>query len=220
VAHAQAEGLTDRLGHPRDALAEPPGPPHDRFAPRQDLGALAGVLPWLLAPLCLAASGVVAARVAAGDGRLGTLALYLASLAGYLWLLGLRAVPRPRPSRRWALPAAFAALQLAAAAYFASSPAHFHYDEFITAYASLTLGSIERIDWFAAYPETGWVARFPIPFFALQAPLLHLLGPSVEAVRISVWPYLVGTVIYLWLLARASFPERWAAVAAVALPGR
>jgi hypothetical protein len=165
----------------------------------------------------MAASVVVAARVVAGDGRLGTLALYLGSLVGWLWLLGLRAVPRPRPGRSWALPAAFAALQLGAAAYFSSAPAHFHYDEFITAYASLTLGPIDRIDWFAAYPASGWVARFPIPFFALQAPLLHLLGPSVEAVRISVWPYLVGTVVYTWLLARASFPERWAAVVAVAL---
>jgi hypothetical protein len=217
VAHAQAEGLTDRLGPPQDAPSERSGRPQDRFGRPQDLGALAGVLPWLLAPLCLAASGVVAARVVGGDGRLGTLALYLGSLAGYLWLLGLRAVPRPRPGRGWLLPSAFAALQLAAAAYFASAPAHFHYDEFITAHASLTLGPIERIDWFAAYPESGWVARFPIPFFALQAPLLHLLGPSVEAVRISVWPYLVGTVVYLWLLARASFPERWAAAAAVAL---
>ena len=189
-------------------------------APTQELADLRGLsraLPWLLALLCLAASGLVAARVVEGDGRLGTLALYLGSLVGYLWLLGLRAMPRVRLSRAWLLPGALAVLQLAAAAYFASPPAHFHYDEFITAYASLTLGPIQSIDWFAAYPPSGWVAKFPIPFFALQAPLLHLLGPSVEAVRVSTWPYLVGIVVYLWLLARTHFPERWPAFAAVAL---
>src|SRR5688572_17291261 len=170
-------------------MAVPRRVAHAQTQELADLRGASRALPWLLALLCLAGSALVAGRVAEGDGRLGTLALYLASLVGYLWLLGLRGVPRVRPSRSWLLPAGVAAAQLAAAAFFASAPAHFHYDEFITAYASLTLGPIGQIDWFAAYPPSGWVAKFPIPFFALQAPMLHLLGPSVEAVRISTWPY-------------------------------
>jgi hypothetical protein len=198
-------------------MAVPRRVAHAQTQELADLRGLSRSLPWLLAPLCLAASGIVALRVAEGDGRLGTLALYLASLAGNLWLLGLRALPCVRPNRTWLVPGALAGAQLAAAAYFASAPAHFHYDEFITAYASLTLGPVQSIDWFAAYPPSGWVAKFPIPFFAFQAPLLHLLGPSVEAVRISTWPYLIGTVVYLWLLARWFFPQRWPALAAVVL---
>jgi hypothetical protein len=49
------------------------------------------------------------------------------------------------------------------------------------------------------------VAKFPIPFFALQAPFLKLLGPSTETVRLSTWPYQALTVAYLFLTGRRLF---------------
>ena len=60
-----------------------------------------------------------------------------------------------------------------------------------------------QIQWFVGYPEKGtWVSQFPILFHALQKPFFMLLGPTVDAVRISTWPYLALTVVYLYLLAR------------------
>ncbi|HEV8636325.1 MAG TPA: hypothetical protein VG370_19045 [Chloroflexota bacterium] len=74
--------------------------------------ALRSALPWGVLALCLAASGVVGARVVEGDGRLATFGLYLTSTGGYLRLLGLRRAIRPRPRPSWTAPAAFALTQL------------------------------------------------------------------------------------------------------------
>lgn len=94
-------------------------------------------------------------------------------------------------------------VQLGLVAYFAGFPDHFHQDEFVEAYTSYQLPSITRIDWFAGYPAKGtWVCQFPILFFALQKPFLMLLGPTVESIRVSVWPYLALTTLYLYLIAR------------------
>lgn len=83
--------------------------------------------------------------------------------------------------------------------YFGSVPSHYHQDEFITAYTSWTLPEIAKIDWFAGYPEI-WVSRFPVLFHILQKPFLVLLGPLVVSIRISVWPYYVGIIVYLYFL--------------------
>ena len=109
-------------------------------------------------------------------------------------------------------------MQAALLVYFGSFPGHFHKDEFETAYASYTLPPFREIDWLGPYPlADAWVAKFPIPFFALQAPFLKLLGPSVETVRLSTWPYQALTVVYLYLLARRLFADRLLAAAAVLL---
>ena len=122
--------------------------------------------------------------------------------------------------RRDALPVAgLIVLQLALVRYFGTAfPTHFHQDEFITAYASYQLPAIGQINWYAAYPPPGeWVARFPILFFALQKPFLMALGPTVDAMRISVWPYVALIVVYLYAFARLLSPGRTFAAVAAAL---
>lgn len=101
------------------------------------------------------------------------------------------------------VPAGIVALILLA--YFSSIPWHYHQDEFITAYTSWTLPSITKIDWFAAYPDV-WVSQFPVLFHILQKPFFSLFGPSVWAVRISVWPYYLGILFFLYLLAKRIRP--------------
>lgn len=93
---------------------------------------------------------------------------------------------------------------LALLAYFSSIPSHYHQDEFITAYTSLSLPPMTKIDWFSAYPPV-WVSQFPILFHILQKPFFALFGPSVWAVRISVWPYYLGILFFLYLLAKRIF---------------
>jgi hypothetical protein len=95
---------------------------------------------------------------------------------------------------------------LAVLTAFSSIPWHFHQDEFITAYTSWTLPSPTKIDWFGVYPPV-WVSQFPVLFHALQKPFLLLLGPSIAAVRISVWPYYIGTIIYVYALIRVLFTK-------------
>ena len=183
---------------------------------RSPAGALAA--PWLPLAACLAASTLVV-RDALSATTPVTLVLYLASTAYYLYRLG----------RPWRLRAAFqridvvlaggvALLYLAGAAWFATRPGHFHFDEFITAYTSATLPAFGSIQWFAGYPDPGqWICQFPILFFALQWPFVGLLEPSVAAIRVSVWPYLALTAVYLYALAGRYTGSRAARVAAVVL---
>jgi hypothetical protein len=110
-----------------------------------------------------------------------------------------------------------AAAQVVLIDAFTRLPFHFHYDEFITAYASWELPRIDRIEWFRGYPGADeWLAHFPIVWFALQKPFLMALGPSVDAIRVSTWPYYVAIVAYLYWLARTLFADRTMAVLATA----
>jgi hypothetical protein len=109
----------------------------------------------------------------------------------------------PRRPRLTLIVAALLLVQAALLVYFGSFPTHFHQDEFETAYASYQLPALGEVDWLGPYPAAdAWVAKFPIPFFALQAPFLKLLGPSVETVRLSTWPYQALTVAYLFVTGR------------------
>lgn len=94
--------------------------------------------------------------------------------------------------------------------YFSSIPAHYHQDEFITGYTSWSLPPLTKIDWFAAFPPV-WVSQFPVLFHILQKPFF-LAGPSVEAIRISVWPYAIFIIVSLYFLARTLFSRRIAAI--------
>lgn len=94
---------------------------------------------------------------------------------------------------------------------FASVPWHFHFDEFIVAYTSLTLPPAAQINWFGAYPPM-WVAQFPLLFYLLQKPFL-LFGPLIWAVRISVWPYAIGILIYLYFLVKSLWSKYLARIA-------
>lgn len=95
--------------------------------------------------------------------------------------------------------------------YFSSIPAHYHQDEFITAYTSWSLPPITKLDWFAAYPPV-WVSQFPVLFHILQQPFF-LASPNVEAIRISVWPYAILITVSLYFLARTLFSRRIAVIA-------
>ena len=164
--------------------------------------------------LALLAALVTAGVVYLGSDGLGALAAHLLSVTCIILTLSGRPIglPRPRLDGRAVLASLpillLVALQLALARYFGSFPLqHFHQDEFETAYASYSLPSLAQIQWFAGYPDPGlWVASFPSPFFVLQKPFFMLLGPTVDAVRISVWPYLALTIVYLYLLAREVSP--------------
>lgn len=103
--------------------------------------------------------------------------------------------------------------QLAILWYFSSIPAHYHQDEFISAYTSWSLPSLTKIDWFAAYP-TVWVSQFPILFHILQKPFF-LANPSVEAIRISVWPYATLITVSLYFLARTLYSRRIAIITTI-----
>ena len=89
-------------------------------------------------------------------------------------------------------------------AVFSTIQSHYHQDEFITAFTSFTLPPIAKLDWFAAYPPV-WVSQFPVLFHVLQKPFFLPIGPSVAAVRISVWPYVIGIIVYLYILAYRVF---------------
>src|SRR5262249_29960919 len=137
-------------------------------------------------------------------------AAYLLALAAGGLALGARPAFRlPRPRRDLLLIGVLAAAQVVSIVAFTRLPFHFHYDEFITAYASWELPRIDRIDWFRGYPGADeWLAHFPIVWFALQKPFLMALGPSVDAIRVSTWPYYVAVVAYLYCLARALLTDR------------
>lgn len=110
----------------------------------------------------------------------------------------------------WYIIFLFTLLQLTFISFFSSLPNHFHQDEFITAFASFDLPSLFEIDWFAGYPSN-WVARFPIIFHILQWPFVHLF-PSVASVRISIWPYLIATNIFLYFFIRNLFSGNFAVI--------
>lgn len=90
---------------------------------------------------------------------------------------------------------------------------HFHFDEFITAYTSLTLPSITNLNWFGTLPKD-WVAQFPLLFFILQKPFF-LFGPSVWAVRISTWPYSIGIIFYIYWLTSSLWSKSLARIAVI-----
>jgi len=85
--------------------------------------------------------------------------------------------------------------------YIDLNPFHFHYDEFIHAYTSYTLPKLADIDWFQGYPQDH-VAQYPIIFYLLQKPFLIVFGPSVTSVRMSTWPYIIGIIVYIYLLVK------------------
>lgn len=161
------------------------------------VGAL---VPWLALGCALVASGIVVVDTRE-RATVGTLLLYLGSTAYYLYRLGRPWTWRLAIARQDALVVGgLTAAYLGAPAWFAAFPNHFHYDEFITAYASATLPSPGQLDPFAGFPTVGqWICQFPIVFFALQAPFF-LVGPSLEAIRVSVWPYLVLSAVYLYAM--------------------
>lgn len=77
---------------------------------------------------------------------------------------------------------------------------HYHRDEFILSYTSLTLPPISQIDWFKGYPDD-WVAQSPILYHVIQKQFLQVFGQTVAGMRASILPYHLGILIYLYYLA-------------------
>jgi hypothetical protein len=176
-----------------------------------------------VAAFAVFAALLTAAVVYLGFYGFGAFIIYLAAvlctcLAVSDGTISLRLCLPARRTWRAVLPiAALIAFQFALALYAGTFLNHFHFDEFVSAYASYQLPDITQIQWFIGYPPpTDWVTSFPSLFFVLQKPFLMLLGPTVEAVRISVWPYLAFSLVYLYLFAR-EFSPRPAFAAAAAL---
>lgn len=91
---------------------------------------------------------------------------------------------------------------------------HYHPDELVTAYASWSLPELTKIDWFGSYPK-GWIAEFPVLFYLLQKPFFVLFGPTMAAVKISVWPYVIISIVYLYFLTKTLFSVRLATIATI-----
>jgi len=101
-------------------------------------------------------------------------------------------------------------LQLSLLKYFSSFPFHYMQDEFVLAYTSYFLPLQNNINWFSDFPnKSEWFIQFPIIFFVLQKPFLMFLGPSVESIDISTWPYDILIIVYLYLLAKEYFKNRY-----------
>jgi 4-amino-4-deoxy-L-arabinose transferase-like glycosyltransferase len=90
----------------------------------------------------------------------------------------------------------------------------FHTDEYLTAYFSYTLPSISRLDWFGVYPPAGvWVSQFPIAYFFIQKIFFNIFGLGTFAMRVSVIPYIIAVVLFLYLTARKLFNDKIALIA-------
>src|SRR3989344_60167 len=93
--------------------------------------------------------------------------------------------------------------------YFSSFKFHYQEDEFITAYISFFLPPSSKIDWFSVVPnKQDWLTQFPVFYFFIQKIFLKVLGPSLESIRISTWPYHIITVVYLYLIGKIYFVKR------------
>lgn len=100
-------------------------------------------------------------------------------------------------------------LQLSLLKFFSSFPLHYVQDEFITAYISFHLPSLRELNWFSVFPNKDeWLTQFPVLFFILQKPFLVFLGPSLESIRLSTWPYHALVIVYLYLLTKEYLSNR------------
>lgn len=90
--------------------------------------------------------------------------------------------------------------------YFMLDESSFHYDEYLSAYFSYSLGDITKLDWFGVYPPQGiWVSQFPILFFLFQKIFFNIFGLSTFVVRLSTLPYVFITFLALFLVAKELF---------------
>lgn len=93
--------------------------------------------------------------------------------------------------------------------YFSSFKFHYQEDEFITAYISFFLPPLNKIDWFSVVPnKQDWLTQFPVFYFFIQKIFFKVLGPSLETIRISTWPYHIITVLYLYLIGKIYFVKK------------
>lgn len=167
---------------------------------------IAGVISMILA----ATSAVMVARSADPNQ---TAIVWFAGIC-LAALAAVRATGRIRPSVdpwtvRWVV--GFSILHILVLRFFGTFPTHYHQDEFITAFTSFSL-PLPDVNWFGTYPPV-WVARFPIVFHLLQWPFFRLFGPSVDTIRMSVYPYVVACVVYLFVFAKTVFGRRAAVIA-------
>lgn len=145
----------------------------------------------------------------------GTFFFYLASVFFVIYLLGKDKYLSFHHSREKVIIKRYdvyailvlISIQLPILAYYSGFPLHYVQDEFIPAFISYSLPHLSRIDWFAGYPlsKDMWVSQFPLLFFILQKPFFYLFGHTLEAIRISTWPYHIVVVIYLFLFAKLFF---------------
>ncbi len=168
--------------------------------------------------ILLACIAIVLYRIHSGKDNLLTLAAYLMSIVMCILILKdsvlnytfKKSKQTNLEQKDVLLIISLIVLQIAVLQYFSQFPNHWAYDEVITARISYFLPPIHEIKWFIGYPDgfPEWVAKFAIPFFILQKPFLHILGPSIESIRISTLPYNILIIIYLYLLAKQLFGRR------------
>lgn len=108
----------------------------------------------------------------------------------------------PPPKQSLLVISILALLTIISLSFFALNKFHFHYDEYITAYISYFLPSLEKINWFGVVPAKGeWITQFPLLFHLLQK-IFFLFGPKKILIFVSTLPYTLGTVIVVYLLTK------------------
>lgn len=146
------------------------------------------------------------------------------SIAVVFWLLGLLIfwlAFLPVPSKQTLILSGgditriifLCAIQIVLLGIFSSIKTHYHQDEFITAYTSYTL-KFPNIQWFSTFPEV-WISRFPVVFHILQLPFFLLLGPTIEAIRISILPYVFIIVLALDTIVGQTLGKKFAFIVGI-----
>lgn len=109
-------------------------------------------------------------------------------------------------------------LALTVRIYFMLDETHFHYDEYITAGFSYSLGKVSSLDWFGMYPAQGvWVSQFPILYFVIQKIFLGILGLGTVPMRLSILPYIIFIFVFLFLTAKQLFGKEVGFIAIIIL---
>lgn len=162
--------------------------------------------------LCLTTSVITSLTVYFDSVTILSLLLYIISITScFIYLVGKNPLSaRVELNRKtFFLIIGLTLLQLVLLQYFSNFPLHYIQDEFISAYTSFDLPSLNELSWFSVFPNKDeWFAQFPMLFFVLQKPFLVFLGPSLDSIRLSTWPYHVLIIIYLYLLAKEYFSNR------------
>lgn len=85
----------------------------------------------------------------------------------------------------------------------------FHQDDLITGYFSIG-HNFSGLSFFHPVPSdpTDWVCQFPSIFFVLQQFILNLTGITNLGVKLSVIPYNLVIVVYLYLIGKSLFKNK------------
>jgi hypothetical protein len=170
----------------------------------------------VVAGIASAASGFLVFQKTTGRLSVGLWLAALAALAAACLVdRAPRGVRRPWSWRRTVL--VLAVLLLGPAVrWFLTEPHRVHGDELITGYFSVS-EDLSAKRFFAEIPadKGQWVCQFPPLFWVIQKEILKVVGDDIRGLRISIYPYIFLTGVFLFLVTRRLLGERTAYFAVV-----